>query len=545
MINDRNNQENTTQRPEYFFLNNEIEKIKDKNNEINTTINSIVHKINLLENINVQLVEIKNDVSNLKANNDKISTIENEILFMKSRIPNLFAIIAIITFLLGFFGYSNMRQVQDEALKQYKTNLDSFTKDFSKNIESLNVKLGNFEENISKNSVVIDNKISEIEKSLSIQVRSISEKVNDKVNSVSNSISNSFSKISNLMDNMTNSFNEKLMKKLNSTIEIIEKQQSHFRNDSEAMQEKISGVISSLEKIQPDSLVLFNKKLKEISNKLTLQNEKIKTVDKSLARLATEISLVSNESFTKKIVATDTQPDALSLITGLLSNDNSSVSYLAKATKAMKDNEYEQARQYTLKAQSLDSDNDSHIYPFIIARSFLEEKKYRKALVKFEEALLKKPNDSSVLDSIGTCYYKMSQDGKYKDNRQEYLQKALEYHKRSYEIEKDESVILHITYVLNNLGRYNESLEFLKSIQHENNPRLLYQISATHSLIGNYLPSIEYLKKSFSLDKRRCLIALADDDFKNLRKEEAFINLLKQCLGDELVNRAQEVWSGD
>lgn len=236
--------------------------------------------------------------------------------------------------------------------------------------------------------------------------------------------------------------------------------------------------------------------------------------------------------------------ELLSALVRSVGEDLPSELVLLKESKNALDNgDYEKSRELAKKAKAIDKEKNSGVYDFIIANTYYEEGKYKEAIVAYESAILREPNEPSYYNNMGSAYYALSQETWDEDKRKELLERSLQATRKSLEIENNSpSVIVNTSIVLNQLGRYQESVELLDGWKGDSNPHITYQLSATYALIGEADQSLRFLEKSIQENDAIALQAAADDDFAALRKNEGFRSLLEKSLGEVLFQAVVATW---
>ncbi len=285
-----------------------------------------------------------------------------------------------------------------------------------------------------------------------------------------------------------------------------------------------------------------------IIKKIKSALDKIEKFDISLSRLIADVSLISQHDNLSPInspIAEDA--DELDII--LKSLGGSIPRYMKlyiDAKKYYESGDYEKGIRTALEAKKIDPDKSDSTYDNIIGRCYQKLGRYKEAIGAYQNGLSRNSDDDSIWNNLGSLYYLMAKEEKDKKEINNLLEKALNAGKKSYELDPTDSVAINTSIILNELEKYDDSLQML-SVEGENqNPSIYKQRGATFALKGDVSSALSEVSKAIQYDPKITLRIALDDDFTKLRTNDGFVRLISKSLGSQrLIEAVKRTWEED
>ncbi|MFN8579278.1 MAG: hypothetical protein U0354_20825 [Candidatus Sericytochromatia bacterium] len=179
-------------------------------------------------------------------------------------------------------------------------------------------------------------------------------------------------------------------------------------------------------------------------------------------------------------------------------------------------NDYENTIKYLkeeIKNFPLDSEN-SYI---TLTKCYFYKEEFKDIILDFFKEDASKNNSLASYKSLATIYSE--------ENKKDELLKVLLEETKIIPDEKDLNLIIASLYY--EKGEYIKAIEFYhKEINNnETNALSFYNLACSYSLINNLDESLKNLERSIQLDSQYKEMAKEDNDFMNLRKNKAYIDL--------------------
>ena len=213
------------------------------------------------------------------------------------------------------------------------------------------------------------------------------------------------------------------------------------------------------------------------------------------------------------------------------------------AQAALSSYEYSAARDFASKAMSLDKSDESGIYYSVIARSYYEEGNYREAIGAYNSAIDLNSQNASFFNNLGSTYFALARETDDSVEKIRLLEESVVQTKKSIDLDSSASnVYANASTSLNELERFDESLELLQSWEGESDGSIEYQKAATAALLENESQVIGFLSQAIKLDNTNALRSAADEDFSSMHANEGFRSILKTALGGELFSAVEQAW---
>lgn len=221
----------------------------------------------------------------------------------------------------------------------------------------------------------------------------------------------------------------------------------------------------------------------------------------------------------------------------------------AQATAAIERGNYDQALVLAEQGlQSADSDEQRIVFYVIQARALRRKPDgLDSAIDVLQEALAIDPEDDVLLNNIGSLYYSRAiQDGASDAQGQSDLQKSAEFLLRAIEADALDPVsVANLAITYNAMGLSAQAMDVLDSFDGPNSPEINHVRAATLALLGQKDEAIQIIDDLVTTDRKMALMIMADDDLASLRNDERFLKIMRDALGEQMLQAAIQVWEGE
>jgi tetratricopeptide (TPR) repeat protein len=246
------------------------------------------------------------------------------------------------------------------------------------------------------------------------------------------------------------------------------------------------------------------------------------------------------------ILGSDTQGDAVDNLASMLGDQLPAyMRLLLQSRKELRDGRYKEARAMAQQAKEEDPDTDKSHYDFLIGQTYYKEKQYEKAVASFREALTVDPNCDACLNNIGAALYAMALQASNPDERKRLLLQSAQAQEQSLNITPEEnnpSQFANVVTVYNTLGELDKAIAVAERFKGTPSAELELVRANSYALKGEHAQAISALSGAISIDRGVAVLASLDDDFKSLRGNPAFQELLEKTIGHEMMEKVKENW---
>lgn len=276
----------------------------------------------------------------------------------------------------------------------------------------------------------------------------------------------------------------------------------------------------------------FEEKLSKLSMQLNLLIEQV-------GRQSSSIPSVDHGSSNPESI--------LDFIAERIEGRGDSIALLAKATLALRREQYRDARALAIEAKAKHSGEPESAFDILIAQSYHMEGEYQNAVGAFEKAneIASGEEKVSILSNMGASYFAWAQTvDSDEDRKTALLEKAVEIERQSRNLTKTvPAVYVNGVVTLNALGRHSEALGVLEEYRGPESGEVEFAFANTFALLGRKAKALDKLSSALKLNRSLAMNALLDDDFEGLRPDPEFVTILLLYLPKEIIEEAKrQAW---
>jgi|GEM_PF-6167201 len=214
----------------------------------------------------------------------------------------------------------------------------------------------------------------------------------------------------------------------------------------------------------------------------------------------------------------------------------------------MKAHRFESARGKLEASRATASKEEMPWYDYFEADTYYYDRKYDQALPLYKKCCDADKGSVYAMDSMGMCYVEMAIKETNPAKSKQLRANAIEHFQECTRRFPDHvGGFYHLAQELNVDGSYKSALEVLRRAPPEvaTEPKVQLEFAKTFALLRQVSPALDALSRAIKADPKQALVAAVSKDFRVLRNNTTFVDLLERTLGKRFVVMLQEHWKKD
>ena len=288
----------------------------------------------------------------------------------------------------------------------------------------------------------------------------------------------------------------------------------------------------------------------DVSKEITEAITKVDNLEKKIIRLLTSVEQASIAA-APMAVAPNNNQSTLGLLGQILGKDLPPELRLAsEAQQALRIGDFATAKAKAIAAKNIENPKTSTYY-VLLAQIYMAENDFEKAIGSYDAAIqfVDESRKASLLNNIGSAYFGWSQLSDDEGTVEQHLQDSVKHLKQALEIDPVNAAVnsnLIVSY--NSLQDYDSALAAFQSYSGEEDANVLFANACTLALLGEAEKAIAALTRAAtdSAEGRQLAFrAVFDDDFKSIRNDAQFHNLLTSRVPELNMDEIKRAWDSE